>query len=222
MCNLCGCCCSSVLAAAANWITGTLPDWLRKLKQLERLSMGSNQLQGTLPAWIGEDLPRLEVLNLGVNTGVNPGGMQGLSGTIPASLGKLSNLAVLNLELNAFVGVLPAGLCGPESKLRALKLRGNRLNGSIEPLMSCSELTQLDISSNNFSGVFAGPHAVGIWPQLAVLDASSNAFVGPLPQSVYELPMLEFLNLANNRCAGCRISFATALQHGNLIRIRQL
>jgi hypothetical protein len=65
------------------------------------------------------------------------------------------------------------------------------------------ELTQLDISSNNFSGLFTGPHVVGIWPQLAVLDASSNAFVGPLPQSVYELPMLEFLNLANNRCGGC-------------------
>lgn len=186
--------------AAANWITGTLPDWLRKLRQLERLSLGSNQLAGTLPAWIGDDLPRLEVLNLGVNTGVNPGGLQGLSGTIPASLGKLQNLTVLNLELNAFVGVLPAGLCGPESRLRALKLRGNRLAGSIEPLMGCGELTQLDISSNNFSGPFAGPHAVGIWPQLAVLDASGNGFVGPLPQPVYELPMLEFLNLANNRC----------------------
>lgn len=140
------------------------------------------------------------MLNLGVNTGVNPGGLQGLSGTIPASLGKLQNLTVLNLELNAFVGVLPAGLCGPESRLRALKLRGNRLAGSIEPLMGCGELTQLDISSNNFSGPFAGQHAVGIWPQLAVLDASGNGFVGPLPQPVYELPMLEFLNLANNRC----------------------
>ncbi|WIA42187.1 hypothetical protein OEZ86_009450 [Tetradesmus obliquus] len=207
------------LDLAANWITGTLPDWLRKLRQLERLSLGSNQLAGTLPAWIGDDLPRLEVLNLGVNTGVNPGGLQGLSGTIPASLGKLQNLTVLNLELNAFVGVLPAGLCGPESRLRALKLRGNRLAGSIEPLMGCGELTQLDISSNNFSGPFAGPHAVGIWPQLAVLDASGNGFVGPLPQPVYELPMLEFLNLANNRFSGPirrHIMLSTYLKEINL------
>lgn len=39
------------------------------------------------------------------------------------------------------------------------------------------------------------------WPQLAVLDASFNSFTGTIPEALYELPVLGYLNLANNRCA---------------------
>jgi hypothetical protein len=40
------------------------------------------------------------------------------------------------------------------------------------------------------------------WSQLAVLDASNNDFEGPLADVLYSLPVLGYLNLANNRCAG--------------------
>jgi hypothetical protein len=38
------------------------------------------------------------------------------------------------------------------------------------------------------------------WSQLAVLDASNNDFSGPLADALYSLPVLGYLNLANNRC----------------------
>jgi hypothetical protein len=37
------------------------------------------------------------------------------------------------------------------------------------------------------------------WPQLAVLDASNNDFYGPITDALYSLPVLGYLNLANNR-----------------------
>lgn len=152
------------------------------------MSLGTNQFSGSVPDWFG-DLLALETLNVGANTGVNEqleaahhqdsNGRKGLTGTIPASLSNLVNLTVLNLELNSLSGALPAGLCQPPdgvSKLRVLKLRGNRLSGDIRELRHCSSLAQLDLSSNRFKGPFqVGPeNGHTVWPNLAVLDASNN------------------------------------------------
>lgn len=183
--NCTPCCCSPVATAANNWLSGTIPDSLRHLRRLNRLSLGTNQFSGTLPAWLG-DLPALDTLNLGANTGNNDpdpvrgvGSRQGLTGTVPASLAKLSKLTVLNLELNSLVGTLPLRLCRPgggASKLRMLKLRGNRLSGNFQELLHCSSLAQLDVSDNNFKGPFRASNWDNhvVWPNLANLDASSN------------------------------------------------
>jgi hypothetical protein len=49
------------------------------------------------------------------------------------------------------------------------------------------------------------------WSQLAVLDASNNDFHGPLADALYSLPVLGYLNLANNRCA------SNACKHNSLV-----
>jgi hypothetical protein len=108
----------------------------------------------------------------------SPWHSQGLVGSLPASLAQLHQLNVLNLELNSLTGELPAGLCYPGAPLRALKLRGNILRGKMAQLTNCSELSQLDISANDFGGpLWMGPSSASagsVWSQLAVLDASGN------------------------------------------------
>lgn len=86
---------------------------------------------------------------------------------------------MLNLELNSLVGSLPARLCrqgGGVSKLRMLKLRGNRLSGNFQELLHCWSLAQLDVSNNDFKGPFHVMLWDGhvVWPNLANLDASNN------------------------------------------------
>ena len=54
----------------------------------------------------------------------------GLTGPIPAALGSLSNLAILNLHQNALTGTIPAEL-GNLTDLRSLLLSENGLTGTI-------------------------------------------------------------------------------------------
>ncbi|WIA12661.1 hypothetical protein OEZ85_006309 [Tetradesmus obliquus] len=182
-----------VLDLSNNWLNGTIPAALRSLKRLQTLGLGTNFLSGPIPSWLGE-LTALQVLNLGASAGDNEDGSQGLTGTLPEALSQLPQLAVLNVETNALTGSIPEQLCS-HNKLKVLKLRSNRLGGVPQYLTQCTELTQLDISNNRFSGPMPANMS---WPQLAVLDASSNDFHGPLTPALYSLPVLGYLNLANN------------------------
>lgn len=80
--------------AANNWLNGTLPDSLRRLKKLHQLALGANFMSGRLPDWLGE-LTDLRELRLGANLGTgSAGGHRGFHGTIPKSLGRLTELQV--------------------------------------------------------------------------------------------------------------------------------
>ena len=56
-----------------------------------------------------------------------------LSGTIPAELGQLQNLAWLELNNNQLTGTIPAAWGG--ARLRWLDLSGNALTGTIPPAL---------------------------------------------------------------------------------------
>lgn len=104
-----------VCCAGNCWMSGTLPDGLRRLQNVTLINLSNNWLNGTLPAWLS-GLMELRVLNLGSNQGGNEGnGMEqlglGLLGSIPAGIGQLTKLRELNLEANSLSGELPAGLC---------------------------------------------------------------------------------------------------------------
>lgn len=97
------------------WVSGTLPDGLRRLRNVTLINLSTNWLNGTLPAWLSE-LIELRVLNLGSNKGGNEGnGTEqlglGLLGSIPAGIGQLTKLRELNLEANSLSGELPKELC---------------------------------------------------------------------------------------------------------------
>lgn len=86
--------CVASKRAANNWLNGTLPDSLRRLTKLQRLSLGANFMSGRLPDWLGE-LKELRELRLGANLGTgSAGGRSGFYGTIPKSLGRLTELQV--------------------------------------------------------------------------------------------------------------------------------
>ena len=79
-------------------------------------------------------------------------GFRGLSGSIPAELGELSNLTYLSLAGNGLSGSIPAEL-GELSNLTYLSLAGNGLSGSIPAeLGELSNLTRLDLAGNGLSG----------------------------------------------------------------------
>ncbi len=76
----------------------------------------------------------------------------GLTGKIPPTLGNLSELQVLDLNLNELSGPIPAEL-GDLTRLEKLELPNNNLAGTIPPeLGELSDLLWLSLGNNDLSG----------------------------------------------------------------------
>ena len=115
----------------------------------------------------------------------------GLIGKIPAKLGGLSNLEVLDLSVNKLGGGIPIEL-GGLSKLLELNLRDNELSGKIPPeLGRLSNLELLELSQNSLSGQI--PTQFGELSNLTLLHLNENKLSGNLPRSLIGLSAIRSL-----------------------------
>lgn len=80
-----------------NNLTGTLPNELGDLVNLESLNLFRNNISGNIPSSIGK-LNNLKHLNISFNS---------LEGELPNSIGNLSSLVSLELFMNRIEGELP-------------------------------------------------------------------------------------------------------------------
>ncbi|KAK9948976.1 hypothetical protein M0R45_004527 [Rubus argutus] len=136
-------------------LRGTLAaSTLTRLDQLRVLSLQNNSLSGPVPDL--SPLYNLKSLFLNRNS---------FSGTFPPSILALHRLRALDLSHNNFTGPIPAGVTGLD-RLNSLHLEFNRFNGSL-PALNQSFLTELNVSSNNLTGLVPGT------PTLSRFDASS-------------------------------------------------
>jgi hypothetical protein len=84
----------------------------------------------------------------------------GLTGTIPAALGSLTQLQHLALDANRLTGTVPPALCRSGSHLKDLYLRGNGLRGSLR-LDGCEALVNLDVQVGGGGGGWGWGWGVG-------------------------------------------------------------
>ena len=124
----------------------------------------------------------------------------GLTGEIPAELGKLSNLRWLKLSSNQLTGEIPTEL-GELTNLRLLNLQSNQLTGEIPTeLGKLSNLTVLYLRSNQLTGEI--PTELGELTNLIGLDLLSNQLTGEIPTELGELTNLRWLYLSSNQLTG--------------------
>ncbi|RVW38997.1 Serine/threonine-protein kinase BRI1-like 1 [Vitis vinifera] len=122
-----------------NNLTGSVPLSLTNCTQLQVLDLSSNAFTGTFPPGFCSDASQsvLEKILLADNF---------LSGTVPLELGNCQKLS------NQLTGEIPAGI-GNLHNLAVLQLGNNTLNGRIpSELGKCQNLIWLDLNSNGFSG----------------------------------------------------------------------
>jgi hypothetical protein len=123
-----------------------------------------------------------------------------LQGSIPSSLGLLTNLTHLDLSYNLFNGSISQKL-GNLRNLHVLSLGGNNFSGPIlSSLCLLTNLTYLDLSYNQFSGFI--PQKLGNLRNLHVLSLGGNNFSGPIPSSLWLLTNLTHLDLSYNQFIG--------------------
>ena len=118
-----------------------------------------------------------------------------IKGTIPTSIGLLSNLVTLKLGFQSIYGKLPSEI-GMMSSLSLLALQDNSLTGTIPTTIGYLKLSSLTLSYQNFAGVL--PSEIGNMVTLTYLALQNNAFEGNIPTSFGRLSNLQTLNLGNN------------------------
>ncbi len=124
----------------------------------------------------------------------------GLSGSIPSSLGDLANLEELYLQDNGLSGSIPSSLGGLENLIE-LYLWSNRLTGSIPTsLGNLANLDSLDLGDNGLTGSIPSPLAN--LARLRLLSLWGNGLSGPIPSSLGDLANLDTLYLNGNGLSG--------------------
>ncbi|XP_064962747.1 MDIS1-interacting receptor like kinase 2-like [Musa acuminata AAA Group] len=123
-----------------------------------------------------------------------------LTGTIPSSLGNLTNLEILYISMNELSGPIPPVL-GRLSMLKSLSLSFNQLSGTIpHALGNLLSLEDLLVSKNQLSGLV--PPSFGNLTRLTDLEIFQNQLSGPLPQELANLTNISQLQLSNNDFSG--------------------
>lgn len=138
-----------------------------------------------------------------------------LSGSIPSSIGNLTELLSLDLSENNLTGNIPSEM-GNLIKLEgninqsgiltytyseALKLSDNNLSGNIpSELGKLTKVKNLDVSNNNLTGSI--PKELGQLYQLIGLELNGNYLTGSIPEELGNISNLSNLILHDNNLSG--------------------
>ncbi|XLU55022.1 hypothetical protein S245_049670 [Arachis hypogaea] len=176
-------------------ISSSLPHTLTNLTSLQKLSFRDCELYGVFPVGIFY-LPNLTSLNFAEN--------QNLQGTLPASIGNLTNLAYLALQDNSFHGEIPQSLFRLEN-LEHLYLGYNFFEGrlALDMFLKLKMLNALDLSLNKLS-LFSQNRDVNvtILPPIQLLGLGWCNLAGEVPTWIMNLTTLSFLDLSRNNLQG--------------------
>ncbi|XP_006654388.2 LRR receptor-like serine/threonine-protein kinase ERL2 [Oryza brachyantha] len=166
-------------------VEGELPESLTSCRNLRFLAVSKNLISGQIPDGLG-GLSNLRTLDVSFNQ---------ISGTIPPSIATLPSITNLILCHNHLAGSIPS--FPDSSPLIRLDLKHNDLSGGVPSLPST--LQYLSLSANRLTGTVDS-----VLPRLTrlnFLDLSMNQLDGPIPASVFTLP-LSVLQLQRNFFSG--------------------
>ncbi|XP_047982067.1 receptor like protein 22-like [Salvia hispanica] len=146
-----------------NSFSGTIPTSLCNVSSLFAIDLSSNNLSGSIPPCLIENILELDL------------GRNSLSGGIPDNFPTTCLLNYLDLHNNTLEGKIPRSLKGCES-LAFLNIGNNMINDTF-PCILPPSLHVLVLHTNRFHGEVKCHKD---WPELQILDISSNNFSGRL------------------------------------------
>ncbi|MEX0679826.1 MAG: T9SS type A sorting domain-containing protein [Balneolales bacterium] len=152
-----------------------------------------NWLDGPVETWYGITTAnnRVTKIELFVNN---------LIGELPAEIGNLDSLRILDLHDNQLTGDFPAEL-GNLLQLKEIWVHYNQLTGDFPlELNALTNLEVLYINDNKFSGPI--PSGWGNMTKMLELYANNNEFTGEIPPELGNMTDAHLFNLSNNNLVG--------------------
>jgi len=204
----------SIIRLDQNYLSSPVPEIFADFPNLTTLHLSSCGLTGIFPEKIFQ-VATLSDIDLSSNNYLNGslpalppnGSLQKLivshtrfSGALPASIGNLRQLSILDLSNCHFKGALPSSMSGLK-ELTSLLLSFNNFTGPIPSLNMSRNLTHLDFSHNSFTGSITHVHLEGL-RKLVQIDLQDNLLDGNIPSSLFALPLVQGIYLSNNRFRG--------------------
>ena len=174
------------LRLSANGLDGPLPPELGLLTDLIVVELDENALRGSIHEGIWKGWIKIDQLGLNDNA---------LTGSLPSTIGLLSNMRGLFLNNNQFTGTLPSAL-GQMSTIQYLHLSSNRLSGIISPDIGNLKLLGLHLSENRFSGPI--PSSFGNLKLSEAIMLGANNLSGSIPTEIGLCRSLQTVDLSRN------------------------
>ena len=213
----------TVVDLGYNYLSGTIPTELGKVRNLRTLDLNNNVLTGTLPTEIAH-------LGAALGFGVGSGGPEGtvhidishnnLTGFIPSEIGYLENIQNLDLSANPNLGMTEGGnqalnpglptQIGLLSNLKALSLDHCGFSGTVPTQVGGLRSLQhfllrgttlgLEAVTNRFSGTI--PTQVGKLSDVMHFGLGDNRISGTIPPQIGGMVMLRRFELQENQLTG--------------------
>lgn len=183
---------------SANGLSGELPECVVVHKKLQKIWLQNNKLSGFLPQQLFQNA-NLKVLSLAGNnfSGVIPdfpvlAAQKHNHGSVLA----VSGLEILDLSYNQLSGTLPSSIW-KQSNLRRLNLSGNTLTANVSSdIKNLALLEDLQLVKMGLSGSF--PSELQLLRNLRVVCLDSNSITGVIP-SLHNTKNLQELGLSWNK-----------------------
>eukprot|EP00252_Welwitschia_mirabilis_P022719 TRINITY_DN6233_c0_g1_i6.p1 TRINITY_DN6233_c0_g1~~TRINITY_DN6233_c0_g1_i6.p1 ORF type:complete len:469 (+),score=67.87 TRINITY_DN6233_c0_g1_i6:443-1849(+) len=173
-------------------LTGTIPEELGNLVNLDFLALNSNNLTGTIPPTLG-NLESLTWFDISGNqiTGALP-----ISNSTQSGLDRLLQTQHFHFSQNKLTGSIPSALFSPEMTLRHILFDSNEFYGSIPTTITeVKTLEALRLDRNSFSGKI--PSNITDLKSLSELNLSNNELNDTIPD-LSNMTSLQYMDLSNN------------------------
>ncbi|OAE28149.1 hypothetical protein AXG93_638s1380 [Marchantia polymorpha subsp. ruderalis] len=167
------------------------PPGIANLTSLEILELSYSSLVGEIPEELG-NLKKLQELYLQSNGLTN----------LPASLGGLDSVWILDLSNNEIRGTIPVEL-GNLKSIQVVRIFNNLLSGPLPKELANANATliNLDLGNNSLSGPI--PEEIGDLTLLLLLHLQINQLNGSLPDRLFSrMTVLEDVFIYNNSFTG--------------------
>ncbi|XP_042023526.1 phytosulfokine receptor 1-like [Salvia splendens] len=188
------------LVIASCRLTGDIPQWLSRCRDLQLLDLSWNRMGGSIPPWFG-NLSSLFYLDLSNNS---------FTGNLPKELTEMQSMISGNVSMVEpspdFPLFVRKNQYGLKYKMAmsfppTLELGNNFLTGPIWPEFgNLKRLHVLDLKCNNLSGSI--PSTLSLLTSLETLDLSFNELNGTIPRSLSNLTFLSSFSVAHNALSG--------------------